>query len=271
MSAACPELRPAPTEAPRRTRRGVEFGLGGDLRYLGHHDELRMLTRALVRARWPLAWTRGFNPRPRVVLPLPRGLGAASDSELAVVDLWADPSAAELAAGLASALPAGCTLRHIVTLDPRCMPRARGVVYEVALAADDAARVAGGLPALAGAATLVVQRTADPRRPPRPVDIRTSIETLTLDGGHLHLHLRVENQRTARPSEILTLLGLPADAYAHRVRRTKVDWDMLPARPVIGPGALERTGLGEENDEEGLGRSQEDRHAAQADHAEEAG
>ena len=34
------------------------FALDGALRFLSHHDELRMLTRALRRARWPLAASR---------------------------------------------------------------------------------------------------------------------------------------------------------------------------------------------------------------------
>ncbi len=56
-----------------RLRAALEFALAGDLRFLAHHDELRLLTRALVRAGWPLAYSQGFNPRPRLVLPLPRG------------------------------------------------------------------------------------------------------------------------------------------------------------------------------------------------------
>ena len=68
-------------------RVALSYALNGELRYLSHRDELRMLTRALVRARWPLRYSRGFNPIPRLTLTLPRSVGTASECQLALVEL----------------------------------------------------------------------------------------------------------------------------------------------------------------------------------------
>ncbi|MBU0616609.1 MAG: DUF2344 domain-containing protein, partial [Planctomycetes bacterium] len=47
----------ATTEVTGRHAVACCFALGGDLRLLSHHDELRMLARALRRAGWPLAYS----------------------------------------------------------------------------------------------------------------------------------------------------------------------------------------------------------------------
>ena len=79
------------------------YSLDGDLRFISHHDELRMLVRALTRARWPLAYSQGFNPKPRVVIPLPRSVGMASECVRATVQLKEPAATTELFDQLAGA------------------------------------------------------------------------------------------------------------------------------------------------------------------------
>ena len=49
-----------------RHRYRVRFAKSGRLRFLGHLDLARTLLRALRRARIPLVYSQGFNPKPRV-------------------------------------------------------------------------------------------------------------------------------------------------------------------------------------------------------------
>src|SRR5688500_18197192 len=88
-----------------RIRAAIEYVIDGDLRFLSHHDEIRLMTRALIRAAWPIACSSGCNPQPRLSLPLPRRLGTASMSQWAVVDLAEARPARELFDSLASAAP----------------------------------------------------------------------------------------------------------------------------------------------------------------------
>src|SRR5512138_1667680 len=44
----------------------IRFGQDGPLRYVGHHDLARTWERILRRARAPLEYSQGFNPRPRM-------------------------------------------------------------------------------------------------------------------------------------------------------------------------------------------------------------
>ncbi len=222
---------PGGAAAERRFRVALEFAVEGDLRFLSHHDELRMLARALVRARWPVAYTQGYNPLPRLVLPLPRSLGIAAAAQLALVDLEGERPTEELFHSLHAALPAGCRLQRVVPA-PAGMPHARAVTYEVALDPEDVGPVQARLPRLLDRTTWVVERSQRPGKPTQHIDIRPYIREVELEGRVLRLHLAIESQRTARPAEILTELGLTAETYNHRVRRVAVQWDIELAGPT---------------------------------------
>lgn len=240
--------RPSDPSRPAAFAVAVHFALRGDLRYLAHHDEMRMLTRALVRAGWPLCYSGGFNPKPRIHFPLPRNLGVASEAELALVDLRAARSADELTAALAPALPAGCVLRRIEAPAPCRAPAAEAVEYAVTLADGDAAELPPRIAALLAQPALPIERNFGPDKPARRVDIRPFIEAIVLDGARLHLRVRVERQRSARPAEILSCLDLDAAAYECAVCRVAVEWRTeRPAAPRA-PAASEGNELVQEED-----------------------
>jgi radical SAM family uncharacterized protein/radical SAM-linked protein len=55
----------------------------GDARFIGQLDLVHTLARALRRARVPLAYSQGFNPRPRIVVASPLPVGIESIGEVA--------------------------------------------------------------------------------------------------------------------------------------------------------------------------------------------
>lgn len=75
-------LFPSPTAKAR-----LKLQKRGDLRYISHLDWLRMLQRAILRAKIPIAYSQGFNPTPKLsfgpALPLfIEGLGEYIEIEL---------------------------------------------------------------------------------------------------------------------------------------------------------------------------------------------
>lgn len=64
----------------------LTFGKMGPARYIGHLDLARTLERAFNRAKIPIAYTQGFNRRPRMAFAAPLPLGFSSACELA--DIW---------------------------------------------------------------------------------------------------------------------------------------------------------------------------------------
>jgi len=231
------------SEAPR-VRAALEYAVRGDLRYLSHHDELRMLGRALVRARWPLRYSQGFNPMPRLSIPLPRSVGMESECQWAVVELGEARPEQLLAARLAAVLPGACELKQVIAPAPPGTPHPRAVEYRVAIDPPERRSVATRVRRVMALEQLVVQRAGAPGKPARPVDIRPYLDVLALDGTELRMRLRYAQQQSARPAEILMELGLAADAYNQRVRRSAVIWDMELAGAGVAPAAPEGTKLG---------------------------
>jgi radical SAM-linked protein len=221
-----------PAAQAERFALAVEFGVGGDLRFITHHDTLRMLARAFVRAGLPLAYSQGFNPLPRIALPLPRGLGVASDAELAVVELAENLPVQDAQQRLLAALPAGVALRRVVPWTARRVPQAVEVVYEVDLDAPDARDMAPRAAALLAAPRVPIERDDGPFKPKRCVDIRPFITALGLSERRLTMRLRYTERGTARPAEVLSALGLSAELYAHHLRRVSVVWNMDLAGPT---------------------------------------
>jgi radical SAM family uncharacterized protein/radical SAM-linked protein len=72
--------------APYSTYR-IRFAKVGRAAFLGHLDLVRLLARSFRRADLPLAQTRGFSPKPRIVFGPALGLGVPSLGELMDVDI----------------------------------------------------------------------------------------------------------------------------------------------------------------------------------------
>ena len=72
--------------APYSTYR-IRFAKVGRAAFLGHLDLVRLLARSFRRADLPLAQTRGFSPKPRMIFGPALGLGVPSLGELVDVDI----------------------------------------------------------------------------------------------------------------------------------------------------------------------------------------
>jgi len=256
---------------PARVRAAIEYVIDGDLRFLSHHDEIRVLMRSLVRAAWPLSYSEGFNPQPRMSLPLPRRVGTASHSQWAVVDLSfadrthhgsgeaSDPAlpcgvpmehAQSLFESLSRAAPPNVAIKGVTAPLPPGTPHPLRACYEIDLDPADAAAAAPRVADVLDLGAIVVSRNTGPGKPVREIDVRPLLEKLVLDGTTLRMRLAYEGQRTARPIEILSALGLPAADYEHRVRQLEILWDMELAGPLRWPAAPERNPLVEEENPE---------------------
>jgi radical SAM-linked protein len=248
-----PKPQPQPPSATSPPRYALVYRVVGDARYLSHHDELRMLVRALARARWPLAYSKGYNPQAKLKVPLPRRVGLAADGQVALVQLERADDPAALHAALAATLPAGFELRSVHGPQAPKTVHAAGVTFAVALTPEDAAAVAPRIAGVLAATTLVVERPIGADQTPRTVDVRPYVNTIEMDGTTLRLHLGVDAQQTARPEELLTKLELSPERYLHEVRRAEVRWDIALSGDATGASdIIERktTGDHEENHQE---------------------
>lgn len=224
MEAIVQESKAAPTIGGSRFTAAIVYEIAGDVRFLSHQDELRMLTRACVRARWPIAYSQGFNPQPLLGIPLPRSVGAAGAGQWALVQLDESRPLPGLFGSLQAAL-AGCvTLQSVIAPLPHRRLHACEVEYHVELQSSDAALVAPRLDELMASESVSINRTYGPGKPQRRIDIRPFILALALDRDVLHMSVAVEQQRSARPTEIMEALALSTERYGHRTTRAAIRW-----------------------------------------------
>lgn len=202
----------------------LRFAVSGDLRFISHHDTIRLFERALARSRTPVRYSEGFNPRPRMTIALPRNVGIASSDELLLLELNSPADPSELASCLSREMPPGLSIVSIEIVadgDRRLPTRAEYALDVSSLDRDLLDRHAS---TLLSRESIDIERTA-PDRPPRKIDIRPFILAIEVATDDLRWTQRITPEGTVRPDEMLEVLGLPPREHLHRLRRVAVKYD----------------------------------------------
>lgn len=207
-----------------RVRLALRYAVDGDLRFISHHDSLRLFERALVRAGLPVRYSEGFNPRPRLSIVLPRPVGVASQDELVVVQLTAEVDPNEVMSRLSRQVPAGLTLLNaeLMAADDERIPRE--VQYELELKHAPTAAVTERAAEALSKDRLEVVRTSPKADSAKTVDIRQYLVSMAVADGRLRWVQTITPTGTARPQEVLESLGLPSREHLHRLRRVRVEY-----------------------------------------------
>jgi hypothetical protein len=156
------------------------------------------------------------------MFPSALSLGIAGLNEVVDVDLAGPIGEQELLDRLAAQAPPGL---DIVAIEP--VPaglrkaRAKCLWYELAVPAERVEQ------ATVRAGELVASATCPVERPGRaaPVDLRATLEELTIEDGVLRMKLSAIHEAQARPRDILAVLGL-LDLESHGLLvRSRVELD----------------------------------------------
>jgi len=208
------------------------------LRYTSHLDMQMVWDRTLRRAGVPLAYSQGFNPRPRLHLASALPLGFLSRCEM--TDFWLDlpegspaPDIDRLVDEVRLAAPPGLEILSGVFIplnQPALQTLVRSAEY-LACPLDplDAAGLAGAVAELLAAATLPRERRKKPGAPGKPYDLRPLIEALQIlesdspGRPRLLMRLAAREGATGRPEELLAALGQEPAAW--RVERVRLILD----------------------------------------------
>ena len=202
------------------------FAKTGPLRWLSHHDLMRTFERALRRAGLPFRRTQGFNPHPRLIFALSMPLGVEGHAEFAELELDEVLPPDDVLDRLRRQCPPGLQIIDLTRVGPRASAQVRGLTYALDLPADRVASARGKVTELLASTDLWIER----RRPSggansRRMDLRPFLRVLRVTGddpARLEMDLWLTPAGTARPEEVLTLLGLndlaEAGAVLHRLR-----------------------------------------------------
>lgn len=89
------------------TRIRLAYRQEGQARFVSHLDVMRAFERAARRAGLPLAYSQGFNPRPKLVFAAPLPVGTSGHREYVDLELESDLSPDEVLGRLRLSLPDG--------------------------------------------------------------------------------------------------------------------------------------------------------------------
>lgn len=203
----------------------IIFSKGGWLIYSSHLDLMRLWERALRRAGLPLAYSGGFNPRPKLQLARALPLGHAGENEL--LDVWLEEAVPldDVAKQVAPVLPEGMAVGEIRQVEPKAPAMQTEVVaalYRVSV------EWAEELPAVEERISAALERDELPHeRRGKRYDLRPLIEDLELvevQDGWVTLRVRLSARpgATGRPEAVLDVLGM-GDAFARYYR----EWMIL--------------------------------------------
>jgi len=199
----------------------IEFSKHGDLRFISHHDVMRLFQRALRRAGVELRMTQGFNPHPKMVFAMPLGVGIESDCEILILDTSRWYKATELRERLEAELPSGIRLLKVELASPQASAIPTEVAY-VATPRESKEEARKGIEekieAFLRSEKVEVERVREDRTV--RIDLRPYVSALEATPEGIRLRIKVTPKGTARPEEVLRALGL--DPLAARIRRTEL-------------------------------------------------
>lgn len=225
----------------------IKFKVSGNLRFLSHAELNRVFQRACIRAGVGLVYSEGFNPRPKLSLPLPKSVGIEVDDDLLCLKVKRQPNsrqgqqflpsglwfgAGQLKAELSGELPAGCQLLDAAATEVKAAPQPLMATYlfKVSQHCLDKKGFRENLnrriKELMTKKTIIVKRTRKKARitKSKQVDIRTFLKSLKLADDTVIAECRISSAGTVRVDEILHLLGLSGEMLSAPVRRTAVEW-----------------------------------------------
>ncbi len=201
----------------------IRFAIEGDLRFISHHDTLRLFKRALARAGIDVRYSEGFNPQPKLMIALPRPVGVASRDELLVVGMASEAESSDVLAGLAEQMPQGARLLEVRKLNPQDRLRPCGTSYELPIEQEISPRLRQRASDFLSQDSVVIERESPKQK--KQVDLRQYVDEIRVESDHLTWRQWVSQEGTARPAEILEVLGLPSQDHLHRLCRTQVEYE----------------------------------------------
>ena len=174
-----------------------------------------------------MVYSQGFNPRPRISLPIPRSVGMQSDAELLCVEIedFEGSDCIELKKMLALELVDGIVLTSARVTESKKIPQATAVSYRFTVNDDFPEQ---GLKEkkseLLASEKLFVNRMAKKTGQLRSVDVRGYIDSVETSGREFTVRCSVSPSGTVKVGEIQSLFGLETENLAEPVLRTQVDW-----------------------------------------------
>ena len=174
----------------------IKFKIGGNLRFLSHAEMMKVFQRACLRGRIEVQHSQGFNPRPRMSLPLPKTVGVESEDDLLCLRIEKSTGAQEhksasefrdsIKTRLSEQLPEGIELLSVRVAGPNSSFQPVLATYVLPVRPEHInGRLKARIESLLASESLVVDRAAGRGHQPtgkkaKSVDVRDFLQSIKL-------------------------------------------------------------------------------------------
>ena len=167
----------------------LKFKKVGSLQYISHLDLVRTMSKIITRAKLPLWYTEGFNPKPKMIFAAPLSIGTESVCEFMDLRLVDDLPPEEIKARLNANMTDEMQVIEAYYTDDK-LTDLKWLSYSIDITTDNATEelAAECREYLLGDSVLVTKK-AKPREVAPTVDIRPLIKDIEtkLQDGVLHI------------------------------------------------------------------------------------
>jgi len=209
-----------------------EFSKNGAARFLSHLDMARTFERAVRRAGLPVAYTRGFNPHPKISFGPALAVGVAGEREYVDMEFEVEVDVLGTVEKLQHQMPEGIKMRTALEVPERsgsinaAIDRAEYLVCCPASAALSPGELKEAVEELLSRERIIIQKRTD--KGTKSKDIRSGIYLLEGEVENerviFKMLLQLSPSGSVTPGDVLKafyeLAGIPVDISSPTIRRT---------------------------------------------------
>ncbi len=200
------------SQLPTKLRVRIKFTKEGDVKYISHLDLMRVLMRAMKKAKIPIAMTQGFSPHPKFSLSHALAVGISSQAEYADLDLYRPIKLEELISNLNQVFPEGIKILQasFVAIKTKSLTSLiNRLHYKIELKEEVGSKVEDFL---AKEEIWIVNRREE------KINIRKFIDQITLNKQELLVLFKVDNGKTAKIHEFLNAISIDEKKVVNTMR-----------------------------------------------------
>ncbi len=182
-----------------------------------------------------MQYSRGFNPRPKMSLPLPRTVGVKSEDDVLCLRVNRDlnePQPADyrsrIKARISGRLPDGCELLSVEVAEPNVSFQPTSAAYVLSVTPNFIDR--GGrsrIARLMKSDTFNLQRRMNSKSPRvKNVNVRPFLKSIEINDRQIIVECEISPDGTIRVEEILKLLELDEEMLTAPITRNGVRWQV---------------------------------------------
>lgn len=211
------------------------YKVHGNARFLSHQETMRVVARAVIRSGIALIYSQGYNPHPKLSLPLPRNVGLASDDELFCAGVQASCSQTcenfSFSDLIAKQLPEGFELVSVAVTEKPVTYQPVEVEYLVKINHRQETRqlfsdVQKLNEQIQAGRQILIERITDEKGSVKTIDAGKFLKSFEIARQGVGVFCRVLPTGTIRPDEILRLLGMDSYEISSSIIRKQITWQI---------------------------------------------